>query len=97
MIPTQVKVQAYDAKGNLSSKYVYLDLIGFDKSGNLNAYDFKLSVNSPLQSNQSLLYPDLARFGGVVTGYKGGNIVPKNTVLQPLLVNIDYLVPKPKN
>lgn len=45
---TQVQVRAYNANGQLSDKYVYLDLIGFDKNGNLSAYDFKLSVNSPL-------------------------------------------------
>lgn len=51
-----------------------------------------------LQSNQSFIYPDLARFGGVVTGYKAESIrMPKNTPLPPMPVNIDYLGSKPKN
>ena len=86
---TQLYVRAFDANGNLLPGSVRLDRVGLRPGGGFDLIDYKLSPNSPLTTNQTLHYPSLALYGGLVTGLRGDGIgLPRGTVLPPTPVNV---------
>jgi filamentous hemagglutinin len=62
-----------------------LDAVGTDQNGIIQLTDAKGSANAPLTPNQTIVYPELPIYGGVVVGkgkppYIGGTIIPPTPV-----------------
>lgn len=91
---THLQMRAFDANGKLLPGAVFLDMAGFNAEGQFAATEFKLSINSPLTIRQSEHFPNFALYGGLVTGYAGGEIsLPKGRVIAPFNVNLEYAGP----
>jgi len=86
MTQTNIQRQITVRSSGPSSLKVRLDTIGIDRTtGAVRLTDMKASSTAPLSPNQTVVYPELKLYGGVVVGrgkgsFAGGVMIPPTTV-----------------